>query len=190
MKAEDIQIEDIGRILMGEVPAEFLIEAVIRIVFLFLLLLFAMRLMGRRMSATLNRNELAALVALAAAIGVPMQEPARGLLPAVIIAIVVILIQRGIAILASRNKRFEMISQDKFDVLVEDGELNLDCMKKTGLSQDRVFAELRSFGIDNLGQVERLYIESSGMLNVLRYDKPKQGKSIIPEWDNDFYEEA
>jgi uncharacterized membrane protein YcaP (DUF421 family) len=188
MKAEDIHIQDIGRILMGEVPASFLIEVIIRIVFLFLLLLFSMRLMGRRMSATLNRNELAALVALAAAIGVPLQEPARGLIPAVIIAIVVIAIQRVIAIIASRNKKFEMVTQDNFDVLVEDGELNMECMKKTGLSQDRVFAELRAAGIDNLGQVERLYIESSGKLNVLRYADPKPGKSIIPQWDKDFYQ--
>lgn len=63
-------------------------------------------------------------------------------------------------------------------------------MKKTGLSQDRVFAELRSAGINNLGQVERLYIESGGRFNVLRYDKPKQGKSIIPEWDKDFQQDG
>lgn len=189
MKPEDIKIEDIGRILMGDVPGEFLIEVIFRIVFLFLLLLFSMRLMGRRMAATLNRNELAALVALAAAIGVPMQEPARGLLPAMIIALVVILIQRSIANIASRNKWFEMVSQDKYDVLVEDGELNQDCMKKTGLSQDRVFAELRSAGVYNLGQVERLYIESGGRFNVLLYDEPKTGKSILPEWDKDFHKE-
>ncbi len=189
MKADEIHIQDIGRILLGEVPPSFLIEVIIRIVFLFLLLLFSMRLMGRRMSATLNRNELAALVALAAAIGVPLQEPARGLIPAVIIALVVIIIQRVTAIIASRNKWFEKVSQDNFDVLVEDGQLNPECMKKTGLSQDRVFAELRSAGINNLGQVERLYIESGGRFNVLRYDKPKQGKSVIPEWDKDFQQD-
>jgi hypothetical protein len=45
------------------------------------------------------------------------------------------------------------------------------------------------FDINNLGQVELLYTESSRKLNVLRYATPKQGKSILPEWDTDFYGE-
>jgi hypothetical protein len=49
-----------------------------------------------------------------------------------------------------------------------------------------MFAELPSAGTDNLRQVERLYIEFSGKLNVLRYANPKQAKSIIAEWDKDF----
>src|SRR4051794_24953877 len=107
MKPEDIHITDYMRILLGEVPWSFLIECLIRIFFIYLLLMVAMRLMGNRMSNLLNNSEMAALVSLAAAIGVPVLSPDRGLLPALIIAIIVVTIQQIIAKNAFKNREFE-----------------------------------------------------------------------------------
>src|SRR5687767_14213450 len=97
MKEEQIQLNDWKRMFLGEVPPEFLIEVIIRMAFLYLLLIFAMRLLGHRMASQLSRNELAALVSLAAAIGVPILAPDRGLLPALVIALVVVAISRLLA---------------------------------------------------------------------------------------------
>src|SRR6059058_3167864 len=103
MKPDEIKFGDWMRVLFGETPPEFFIELVIRSFFIFLLLVVSMRFLGRRMAAQLNRIEMIALFALAAAIGVPLQAPDRGLLPAVIIAVIVVGIGRLIAALACRN---------------------------------------------------------------------------------------
>lgn len=50
----------------------------------------------RRISLSLDPNDKAAMVSIAAAIGIPMQEPAQGLLPAVIIAAVFVGVARFI----------------------------------------------------------------------------------------------
>src|SRR4051812_26248520 len=110
MKAEDIHLGDWGRILMGQVPATFFVEAFIRVFFIYLILTVSMRLMGKRMASRISRNELVAMVTMAAAIGIPIQSPDRGLLPAVIIAVLVVLIERGIAAWAFNNQKFEKIS--------------------------------------------------------------------------------
>ncbi|QJW89539.1 hypothetical protein HNV11_09185 [Spirosoma taeanense] len=75
MKPEEIHLNDWVRILIGEVPGTYFIEIVIRIAFVYLLLSVSMRLMGKRMAAQMNRNELAAQVSLAAAIGMPVWRP-------------------------------------------------------------------------------------------------------------------
>ena len=103
MKSFEIHLNDIQRILFGEVPPSFFLEIVLRTFVVYLILMVSMRMMGKRMSSELQRNELAALVTLAAAIGVPMHEPIRGLLPAVIIAIVVIVIQQLVAKKAAKS---------------------------------------------------------------------------------------
>ncbi|HEX8530276.1 MAG TPA: YetF domain-containing protein, partial [Cytophagales bacterium] len=167
MKPEEIHLYDIGRILMGEVPGGFMWEAVLRILFLFLMLLVAIRLMGRRMASSLTRNELAALTSLAAAIGVPVLDPGRGLLPALIIAVVVIAFQRLMAQATFRSKKVERVLLDHNNILIEDGCINQQEMRKAGLSQERLFAQLRSEGIDSLGKVQRLYFEPSGKFTVL-----------------------
>jgi uncharacterized membrane protein YcaP (DUF421 family) len=186
MKPEEIHLYDIGRILIGEVPGGFLLEAVLRILFLFLMLLVAIRLMGRRMASSLTRNELAALTSLAAAIGVPVLAPDRGLLPALIIAVVVIAFQRLMAGATFRSKKMERVLMDHNNILIEDGCINQQEILKSGLSQERLFAQLRSSGIDSLGKVQRLYFEPSGRFTILEAPEPAPGLPILPEWDTDY----
>jgi uncharacterized membrane protein YcaP (DUF421 family) len=183
MKEYEIKLSDIQRILIGEVPFHFYLEVILRVALIYLILMVSMRLMGKRMSTQLSRNEMAAVASLAAAVGVPLMNPDRGLLPAVVIAAVIITYQIVIARKASVNKEFESLTQDKYNMLVKDGILNTDAMLLTRISRDRVFAQLRSEGISHLGMVRRLYFEAAGSFSVLNATEPKPGLSIIPEWD-------
>lgn len=112
MKSEDIKLSDWSRILFGEAPPEFFIEIIIRTLFVFLILILSMRLFGRRMAAQINRIEMISMFSLAAAIGVPLQAPDRGLLPAVVIAIIVVSIGRLITTIAFGNQKFESSVED------------------------------------------------------------------------------
>src|ERR671921_64023 len=62
-------------------------------------------------------------------------------------------------------------------------------LRKSVVSQERLFAQLRSDGIDNLGKVKRLYFEPSGGFVILEAPKPKPGLPIVPEWDQDYMED-
>ncbi len=190
MKPEEIQITDYMRLLLGkDIPWLFLIEVVIRVAYLYFLILFSMRLMGKRMSAQLNRNEMAAMVSLAAAVGVPLLAPDRGLLPPLIMAAVVICYQQIIARISRKNRDFEAAAQDKLTTLVKDSTINWDGLKKTTVSRERLFAQLRSEGIRNLGEAERVYMEMNGSFTVIKYPEPRPGLCILPDWDEDFRKE-
>jgi uncharacterized membrane protein YcaP (DUF421 family) len=184
--SEEIKLWDWMRIMIGNVPWSFFIEAALRIIFIYLLLVFSMRLLGKRMAAQLNRNELATLTSLAAAIGVPLQAPDRGLVPPVIIALVVILIGRLVASLSAKNQRFEYLSQGDIEPLIKDSVLQLGHMRHSRISREKLYATLRSEGITHLGEVKRVYIESNGAFTVIRRDKPEEGLSILPVWDKEF----
>lgn len=186
MKEYQIHIDDLQRIFIGEANLDFYIEVIIRTVIIYLILIVSMRLLGQRMASQLSRIEMAAMVSLAAAIGVPLQTPERGLLPAVIIAIVVVCVARIVSYYSSRNQKFEKLSQDDLDVLVEDSVLNIPLMKKTRITRERLFAQLRSEGITNLGAVRRLYFEANGSFSLVKNIDPKPGLCILPDWDHDF----
>ncbi|PJJ61254.1 DUF421 domain-containing protein [Hymenobacter chitinivorans] len=186
MKPEEIHITDYMRILLGQVPWSFLLEVAIRAVFLYALILVSMRLMGKRMSSQLSRHELAAIASIAAAVGVPIQAPDRGLLPALLIAAVIVLVQRFVFRESFRSRTFEITTQGYVDTMVEDGCLCYDAMQNAVLSQERLFAELRQKGIDNLGKVRRLYMEASGAITIVPQNPPRPGLTLIPSWDEDF----
>jgi len=185
MKEFEIKISDFLRILIGEVPYHFYLELILRVSFIYLVLMVSMRLMGKRMSTQLSRNEMAAVASLAAAVGVPLMNAERGLLLAVVIAAVIITFQILIARKAAVNRNFESLTQDKYNMLVKDGVLNTRAMMATHVSRERVFAQLRSEEISHLGQVKRLYFEAAGSFSLLKTAQPQPGLSVIPDWDID-----
>ncbi|WP_420149189.1 DUF421 domain-containing protein [Spirosoma sp.] len=186
MKKEDIHLYDWQRILFGEVPGIFYVEILIRAAAIYLLLVLSMRLMGRRMASQLSRNEMAAMISMAAAIGVPILDANRGLLPAYIIAAVVVLTQRIVSYWTAKNQRFEAISQGDNSALIEDAVMQLDAMKEARITRELLFAQLRSSGLIHLGHVKRLYMEANGAFTLIEESKPKPGLSVLPEWDTDF----
>ncbi|PWV56214.1 DUF421 domain-containing protein [Chitinophaga sp. S165] len=185
MKSYEILVDDWMRIFMGNVPVVFFMEVIFRVLFVFLLLIISMRIMGKRMASQLSRNEMVAMSSLAAAIGIPIQAPDRGLLPAFIVAVIVILGQRWIARIATTSERFERISQGDIGVLVFDGTMNLREMLTTRISRERLFSQLRSEGIKHLGQVSRFYFEANGTFTLINSTEPKPGLSIMPEEDEE-----
>lgn len=189
MKPEEIHLSDWMRILVGEVPASFYIEAVLRVVFIYLLLLASMRLMGNRMGGVLTRNEMAAMIALAAANGVALMAPDRGLLPVVCVAAVIIGYQRLIAWWTFRNKKLESLVLDDVSILVEDGQLLLDKLEASVLSREQLLARLRQESLANLGQVRRAYQEANGAFAILTFEEPRPGLSILPLADAAYRQE-
>jgi uncharacterized membrane protein YcaP (DUF421 family) len=188
MKTDEFKLTDLHRILIGDVPGAFFIEVILRTVIIYLLLILAIRLMGKRMALQLNVTEMTAMVALAAAIGVPMQAPDRGILPAAVIAMVVVLAERGITRFTLRNQTAETVFHGDMNVLIEDSVINYDCLKYVSMSKSLVLQQLRAQGIDHLGEVKRLYMESSGAFSLVKNNDPKPGLSVIPDIDEDYWE--
>jgi uncharacterized membrane protein YcaP (DUF421 family) len=178
-----IELGDWDRILRGQSSWWFVPEAVVRLVFLYVLLICALRLMGRRMSSGLSRNELLALVSLAAAIGPAMQTPEQGLLPPLIVATWVVGLQRMMTLGTFHSHRFENLIDGAVSTLVVDGRIDLRELRRCAIPIERVRAQLRGEGLLNLGQVERLFFEPGGSFSTVRRDQEQAGLSLVPEWD-------
>lgn len=187
MKSDEIKITDWMRLLVGEVPGSFYLELVIRAAFIYLLLMISMRLLGKRMSSQLGRNDMVAMVTLAATIGIPVQAPDRGLLPAVMIAVIVVWVGRWMSQKAARDESFEKLSQGNISILVKNAVMDLTEMKKARLTRERLVAQLRFSGVKQLGQVKRLYMEANGDFTLIEEEEPKPGLFIIPRTDDDLY---
>lgn len=186
MKPEEIKLSDWHRIFVGQVPWEFYIEVIIRAAVVYLILMVSMRIMGKRMAGQLSRTEMIALVSLAAAVGIPIMTPDRGLLPGVISAFVIVVGELLLSRWAARNQRIESMVADDLNTLVEDHVLRLGDMEQTRVSRERLFAELRSEGLYHLGNVKRLYLEANGKFTLIQDPEPKPGLSVLPDWDSEF----
>lgn len=189
MQPWEIHFSDWTRIIFGNVPPEFFIELVIRVSFVYLLVIFCIRLMGKRMAAQLSRNELVAISSLAASIGIPIQSPERGLLPALIVALLVVAAQRIISGRFIRNEKFERRSQGNLSILVNDCCIQPKVLEKARVSRTEVLARLRAMKVLHLGQVRRLYFEAEGDFTLIRNEEGRPGLTVLPEEDPEFLAE-
>src|SRR5215218_4576119 len=181
---QQISLADWQRLLMGGTPWTFLLELLVRAVVVYLLLLLFMRLMGKRVAGQMSISELAIILSLGAAVGLPLQVPDKGLLPALAVLAVAVAFQRGLSLWAYKSRKVELLSQGDVSVLLKDGRLLPEGMEAEHLSPEKIFASLRAQGVEHLGQLRRVYLEPSGDLSLIKYKRQRPGLLIIPESDS------
>ena len=176
-------MDELKRILLGKDPLAFLVEVAARTVIIYLVLMVIVRLLGKRMSGQLSNLELGVMITLGAVVSPPMQISERGLLPGVVLLVVVLCCQRGIAAWTARSPRAERLVFGRGSTLVEDGRLLLPAMRDARICHEQLFGALRAQGIRHLGELRRVYLEASGLFSVLRAPEPKPGLAIVPMLD-------
>jgi uncharacterized membrane protein YcaP (DUF421 family) len=156
MKKEEIHILDIHRIIFGQEPLIFLIEIFIRTVMTYVILLFVVRWLGKRMSGQLSILEMSVMLTLGAIVSVGMQIPDRGVTLSAAVLIFILTFQRGLAWWGFKSRKIENTTHGTLDILVVDGIMQLEAMQRCSISRQQLFAHLRSRNITNLGAVRRV----------------------------------
>lgn len=189
MLPHEIHLDDLYRIFIGNVPPIYFIELLIRCLICYAILVVGIRMMGKRMAAQMSRNELSSMVLMAAAIGIPVASPDRGIIPGIIIAAVIVLGERWISIKISRNDSLQSKVIGDIRLLVKDGYLVIENLTPNRVSRDRILAELRCNNLKHLGKVKRFYFEADGSFTMIPNKEKKYGLSILPDFDIDMINE-
>ncbi|HEX8462270.1 MAG TPA: YetF domain-containing protein, partial [Segetibacter sp.] len=100
-----------------------------------------------------------------------------------VVLFVALIFQRGLNLLAYRHEKIEHLSQGKMSLLVKDGVLVLDEMEKIHMTKQQVFSFLREKKINNLGKVQRAYLEACGIFSVYEASDSKPGLPVFPGSD-------
>ena len=171
-----------GHLLFGEHDWVFAFEIVFRTIIMFVVILVGLRMTGKRGVRQLSIFELVIIIGLGSSAGDPMFYKDVGLLAAIIVFMVVIAAYRLTTYFTGKSKKFEELIEGKTVCLIENGQFSFHAFSKEDLAQDEFFAELRSKGVSQLGQVERAYLEISGELSVFFYadQDVKLGLPILP----------
>jgi hypothetical protein len=124
----------------------------VRAVITYLILLVAARAMGKRVAGQMSVLELTIIVTLGAAIGVPLETPERGLLAAIVVLAIAVGYQRLVGLATFQSRRAVGVLEGRPETLVRDGAIELDTMKRAGISRERLFALLRNHQVLQLGR--------------------------------------
>lgn len=174
---------DWDRLLFNDLPLTFLLEVVGRTIIMFVVILTALRLSGKRGVKQISIFELVIIIALGSAAGDPMFYEDVGIVPALIVFIVIIGLYRILTTLVAKSVKFERIIEGKALYVIREGQFSVKDFKKEVVSQDEFFSELRMKSVEHLGQVKYAIVETSGEISIFYYpdEEVKPGLPLLPD---------
>lgn len=184
METSLIKPFDWQRIWLGEdAPAIFLLEVTFRSLLMYLLILFTLRITGKRGVKQLSLFELTIILSLGSAAGDPMFYADVPLLHVFIVFMVVILGYLFFNLLSEKNQHIEQWLEGRSECILENGEIRIDAFRKQNLTYLELFGEMRQQHVEHLGQVRRVYLEPTGEISIFFYEdeQVKPGLPIFPE---------
>lgn len=173
---------DLKQILLGSEEWSFLLETILRTSIMFFIIIFGLRLLGKRGVKQLSVFELVVIIGLGSAAGDPMFYKDVGIMPALVVFTMIISLYSIITYVISKSKKFEKLVEGKPICLIDQGVFCIKDFKKEALGEDEFFAELRLKGVSHLGQIEKAIEEISGEISVFYYEDKdvKYGLPIMP----------
>ena len=141
-------------------------ELVVRALAVYLFLLLALRLTGKRQVGQLAPFDLVLLLVLSNAVQNSMNAGDNSLGGGLITAATLVALNYGIGTLTFRSRAVEKFVEGQPQVLIHDGKLNLAVMKSAQLTRAELESALRLHGCDGIDQCKTAILENNGAISV------------------------
>ena len=164
----------------------------IRTMILYTILIVVIRLMGKRQLGEMEPMEFVVTMLLANLAAVPMQETGIPLLSGLIPILVVLSMELLLSVLVYHSVGARRLLCGKPVILMENGRLLQENLKKTRITPDELTEFLRIEGITDLASVKYAILETSGQVSGLPYAKfkPASAKAAGVQVDDRHFRRA
>ena len=146
-----------------------MILAYIRTIILYLILIFSVRLMGKRQIGQMEPSEFVVAMLIADLAAVPMQDGAIPLLSGIIPLLTVLGLEVIMSFLTLKSIRFRKFLCGKPVILIDNGKLLQDNLRRTRISMDELTSHLRQKDVMTIDDVQYAILETDGNLSVFPY---------------------
>lgn len=148
-----------------------MITALVRTVILYAVLIVGLRLTGKRQIGQLEPIELVLTMLISDLAAVPMQDFGIPLVNGLIPIAALLAMSTMLSCLNLRSVRFRALVCGQPAIVIREGRLCQDAMRRNRLTLDEVMEELRSQGVGDLKTVKYAVLETTGHLSVLPYTR-------------------
>ena len=161
-----------------------MILSYIRTVLLYLVLIFVIRLMGKRQIGQMEPAEFVVTMLVANLAAIPMQDGGIPLYSGTVPILTVLGMELVLSTLSMRSIRIRRMLCGKPVILIENGNILQGNLRKTRVTLDELTSHLRQKDILDLQTVQYAILETDGNLSVFPYPKerfssPRNGTSTV-----------
>lgn len=144
-----------------------------RTLFLYLVLIFAVRLMGKRQIGEMEPAEFVVTMLVANLAAIPMQDGAIPLYSGLVPILTVLGMELVLSGMILRSVRLRQLLCGKPVILIDNGKILQENLKSARINLDELTGQLRAKDVLDIRTVQFAILETSGDLSVFPYPKEK-----------------
>mgnify|MGYP003293644936 CR=1 FL=1 len=150
-----------------------MILSYIRTIILYLVLIFSIRLMGKRQIGQMEASEFVVTMLVANLASIPMQDGGIPLMSGLIPMLTVLGLELGLSGLMMRSILVRRILCGKPGILIENGKILQENLRSTRITLDELTCHLRQKDVLDPAAVQYAILETDGNLSVFLYPKER-----------------
>ncbi|MCQ2449367.1 MAG: DUF421 domain-containing protein [Clostridia bacterium] len=139
-----------------------------RTVILYLLVIFAVRLMGKRQIGDLQPSELVITLLISEIAAVPLQDPSQPLLYGAVTIAVLVILEILLSVISLKSFYFRKLLSGQSVVIIQHGNVDQAAMRRVRMTVPDLIELLRGQDVFDLADVAFAVLETSGNLSVLK----------------------
>ena len=144
-----------------------------RTLFLYLVLIFAVRLMGKRQIGEMEPAEFVVTMLVANLAAIPMQDGAIPLYSGLVPILTVLGVELVLSGMILRSVRLRRLLCGKPVILIDNGKILQENLRSARINLDELTGQLRAKDVLDIRTVQFAILETSGDLSVFPYPKEK-----------------
>ena len=152
-------------------------EIALRSSIVYLVVIIGLRLSGKREVGQMTPFDLTLLLLLSNSVQNAMTGPDTSVAGGVTAAATLLLLNFAIGKLSGTNRAFRKFVQGQPTLLVHNGEIIAEHMRRERVSIDELKRAMREHNIEDVSDVALAVLEVDGTISCLRYDDVKEGSS-------------
>lgn len=155
-----------------------MIISLIRTFLLYIVIIFAVRLMGKRQISELQTSELVVTLLISDIASIPMQNTGQPLVSGLVPIFTLVAIEIILSVMMLKSGRFRKVICGRPIVVINDGKIQQNELRRLRMTTEDLFEDLRQNSIVSISDVAYAIVETNGKLSVVK----KPGKdSVTPD---------
>lgn len=145
-----------------------LFNIILKSIFVYFVVLLSLKFMGKREVGQVSLFDFAIILIIADILVIGIDENSKYFWHYFIGVIVLTIIQRLIALIILKIRKIRLIFDGKESVIIYDGKLNVNEMKKQRYNMDDLITQVRLKDVSSLSEIKYLILENNGNISIFK----------------------
>lgn len=141
---------------------------VIRAIIIYISVIIAVRIMGKRQIGELKPHELVITVLVSQVASIPLEDNNIPLLSTLVPIMIFVSFEIIVSVLSMKSLGFRNLLQGKPIIVIKDGKLDEQQMKRLRLTADDLIDAIRQKNVFDISSVQQAVVETNGSVSVLQ----------------------